>query len=104
MFALVATSSSLFAQAEGNEQPETILATVQAPLTRESLNETRIFLGEMGHEFQYGNFQFRPDGKLYGVEISLRVGDVQQRQYVEFVNDDCTLKVTLGEGLKMEGC
>ena len=104
LMALLALGSTASAQEAPTQEPEVVLATIEAPLTRENLNATRIALEEAGHTFHYGGFQFRPDGQMIGAEIFLVVDGNEFRQYVEFVTDDCTLKVLKAEGLRMEGC
>lgn len=92
------------AQAEATDGTDVILASIEAPLTREALNATRIALEEQGHAFRYGSFQFRPDGALVGVEIVLRVDGEEHHDYVEFVSETCVLRIKKTEGLVMEGC
>jgi hypothetical protein len=98
-------TSALQAQV-GNStgEPDAILASIEGTLTREALNATRMSLEDMGHTFNYGSFQFRPDGKLVGVEIFLIVEGQEFREYVEFVSDTCILEISKAQGIKMEGC
>ena len=107
MLGLGLATSPVNAQAESSEAPEgtdVVLASIEAPLTREALNATRIALEEQGHAFRYGSFQFRPDGALVGVEIVLRVDGEEHHDYVEFVSETCVLRIMKAEGLVMEGC
>jgi len=97
-------SASISAQEAPASETDVILATVEAPMTREALNATRIALEEAGHIFHYGGFQFRPDGQMMGAEIMLKVNGVEHRRYIEFVSDDCKLQILMTEGLRLEGC
>ena len=97
-----------FSSATAQEAPvggsDLVLATVEAPMSRDALNETRLALEAEGYTFKYGNFQFRPDGQLIGAEVFLKVDGVEHQQYIEFVTDDCQLLVLKNEGLLLEGC
>mgnify|MGYP007032648491 CR=1 FL=1 len=105
VLALGASSSSATAQETVEPGSDVVLATLEAPMTREALNATRIALEEAGHTFHYGGFQFRPDGQMIGAEILLKIeGGVEERRYIEFVTDDCKLQILQNEGLKLEGC
>ena len=97
-------SSSASAQEAPVAGSDVVLATIEAPMSREALNETRIALEAEGHTFHYGSFQFRPDGQMIGAEVFLKVDGVEHRQYIEFVTDDCQLLVLKNEGLRLEGC
>ena len=97
-------STTVDAQVEPAEDTDVVLASIEAPLTREALNSTRIALEEQGHSFRYGSFQFRNDGALVGVEIVLRIDGEEHHDYVEFVSETCVLQIKKEEGLVMEGC
>ena len=86
------------------DEPDVVLASIEAPLTREALNAARLTLEEAGHSFRYGSFQFRPDGALVGVEIVLKVEGQEFHEYVEFVSESCILRLKKTEGPVMEGC
>jgi len=92
------------AQTEPVEESDVVLASIEAPLTREALNEVRIALEEDGHMFNYGSFRFRPDGALVGVEIVVKVDGQEFHEYVEFVSESCVLRIRKTEGPVMEGC
>lgn len=104
MLGLGLATSPVNAQAEVTEGTDVVLASIEAPLTREALNATRIALEEQGYAFRYGSFQFRSDGALVGVEIVLRVDGEEHHDYVEFVSETCVLRIKKAEGLVMEGC
>ena len=104
MLGLGLAASPANAQIEAAEGTDVILASIEAPLTREALNATRIALEEQGYAFRYGSFQFRPDGVLMGVEIVLRVDGEEHHDYVEFVSETCVLRIKKTEGLVMEDC
>ena len=97
-------SSSATAQDASVAGSDVILATIEAPMSREALNETRLSLESEGHTFNYGSFQFGPNGQLIGAEVFLKVDGVEHQQYIEFVTDDCRLLVLKNEGLLLEGC
>ena len=96
--------SAMSAQTETGDEPDVVLASIEAPLTREALNAARLTLEEAGHSFRYGSFQFRPDGALVGVEIVLKVEGQEFHEYVEFVSESCILRLRKTEGPVMEGC
>ena len=96
--------SAVSAQTENGDEPDVVLASIEAPLTREALNAARLTLEEAGHSFRYGSFQFRPDGALVGVEIVLKVEGQEFHEYVEFVSESCILRLKKTEGPVMEGC
>lgn len=100
---LWSSPSAVSAQTAG-EQPDVVLASIEAPLTREALNAARLTLEEAGHSFRYGSFQFRPDGALVGVEIVMKVEGQEFHEYVEFVSESCILQLKKTEGPVMEGC
>ena len=84
---------------------ETTLATIEGPLTRESLNEVRLELAEEDVKFNYGNFQFHPQtGDLVGCEFYLVVNGTEYRDYFDFTSEDCVLRILKESGFRMEGC
>ena len=102
--ALCLSPMEAIGQTESVGDSGVILASVEAPLTREALNEARIALEENGHMFRYGGFQFRPDGTLIGAEIVLKIEGQEFHDYVEFTSESCILRIKKTEGLVMEGC
>ena len=102
--ALCLSPMELSGQTESIGDSDVVLASVEAPLSREALNEVRMILEENGHMIRYGGFQFRPDGTLFGVEIVLKIEGQEFHDYVEFTSDACILRIKKTEGLVMEGC
>lgn len=98
-------TSSCLSQSETPEIEETVLASVEAPLSREALNETRLNLESQNIKFNYGNFQFHPQsGALIGVELHMEVEGEVFREYFEFPTDNCVLRIVKESGYRMEGC
>lgn len=102
--ALGLSSMEVNAQTQSLGDNDVVLASIEAPLTREALNEVRVSLEEIGHMFHYGSFQFRQDGTMIGVEIVLKIEDQEFHEYVEFVSESCVLRIKKAEGIAMEGC
>ena len=102
--ALGLSSMEVNAQTNSLGDNDVVLASIEAPLTREALNEVRVSLEEIGHMFRYGSFQFRQDGTMIGVEIVLKIEDQEFHEYVEFVSESCVLRIKKAEGIAMEGC
>ena len=92
------------AQTQPTGDSDVVLASIEAPLTREALNEVRIAMEESGHMFHYGSFQFRQDGMLIGVEIAMKIEGQEYHDYVEFVSESCVLRIKKAGGMVMEGC
>ena len=92
-------------QTEVTEGQETILATLEGPITRETLNATRITLDGKGVKFHYGNFQFHPDTKaIVGFELHMNVEGKEYRDYVDVPTKSCVLVITKETGFRVEGC
>ncbi|MBK12982.1 MAG: hypothetical protein CL849_05565 [Crocinitomicaceae bacterium] len=102
--ALCLSPMKLSAQTESVDDSDVVLASIEAPLTREALNEVRIVLEGNGHMFRYGEFQLRPDGTLIGAEIVVKIEGQEFHDYVEFTSDSCILRIKKTEGPVMEGC
>lgn len=105
LFGVLSAPAATFAQDATPTTPETVLTVVEAPLSRESLNEVRLMLAEQDIRFNYGNFQFHPQsGDLIGAELFMVIEGQEYREYVEFVTPTCKLQVVRETGFRMEGC
>ena len=108
IFSLIAgfgAPQSALAQSNESNPTETIVATLEGELTRESLNETRIALQELGIRFQYGNCQFAPGTQnMIGTEIHMVIDGVEYHEFFEFNSPTCKLQVIRETGFRMEGC
>ncbi len=103
--ALCTVTTNTQAQAEATQAQETVLATLEGPVTREALNETRIALDAQGVQFHYGNFHFHPQlGTIVGFELHMVIDGQEYRDYVDAPTESCTLKVIKESGFRVEGC
>jgi len=98
------STSVVQAQETTEAEPDVVIATIEAPLSREALNAARLVMEAEGHSFNYGGFQFRSDGQLNGVEIRMTIDGTSTHEYVEFVTGTCVLQILKAQGLRMEGC
>lgn len=103
--ALSTVSTNGYAQTEDTQVQETVLATLEGPVTREALNETRIALDAQGVQFHYGNFQFHPESTtIVGFELHMVIDGQEYRDYVDVPTATCTVKVIKESGFRVEGC
>lgn len=102
---MLGTPHCASSQQDTPQVEETILATVEAPLTRDALNVARRALLEQDIRLNYGNFVHdAQSGALIGAEVQMVIGGVEYHEYVEFNQPTCKLRIIRESGFRMEGC